>query len=118
MKKYILFSFLAIGLVFNSFSQETSSKKKTVTTSFWVNGVCEMCQTRIQKAALNTKGVKMAKWQVESKILTVVYSQKKCTPLDIKKKIAAVGHDTEGVRATDEAYNNLHMCCLYERKQF
>lgn len=116
MKKIILLSFLLLSFTANSFAQETTSKKKTVKTTFWVNGQCDMCQTRIQKAALSTKGVKMASWHIESKMLTVVYNRTKCSEKDIKKSIAAVGHDSEGVRATDEAYNNLHMCCLYERE--
>lgn len=116
MKKIILFSFLLFSFTVISLAQETTSKKKTVKTTFWVNGKCDMCQTRIQKAALSTKGVKMASWHIESKILTVIYNQKKCAEKDIKANIAAVGHDSEGFRATDEAYNNLHMCCFYERE--
>ena len=116
MNKYILFSLLILYSITGSIAQESKSKKKIVTTTFWVNGVCEMCQTRIQKAALSTKGVKMAKWHVESKMLTVVFSQKKCSIMDIKQNIAAVGHDSKDVRATEEAYNNLHMCCFYERE--
>lgn len=118
MKKYILGTLLILISITGSFAQETKSKKKIITTTFWVNGVCEMCQTRIQKAALGTKGVKMARWNVESKMLTVVFSQKKCSMKEIKQNIAAVGHDTDGIRATDEAYNNLHMCCFYERQEF
>ena len=34
---------------------------------------------------------------------------------DVKKAIAKVGHDTEGVKATKEDYDNLHSCCQYER---
>ena len=116
MKKIILLSFLLLSFEANSFAQETTSKKKTVKTTFWVNGQCDMCQTRIQKAALSTKGVKMASWHIESKMLTVVYNRTKCSEKDVKQSIATVGHDSEGVRATDEAYNNLHMCCLYERE--
>ena len=116
MKKYIIFCLLAISFSIQSFSQEDNSKKKNLKTTFWVNGQCDMCQARIQKAALSTKGVKMANWHIESEMLTVYYNQTKCSENDIKRNIAAVGHDSEDVRATDEAYNELHMCCLYERE--
>ena len=29
----------------------------------------------------------------------------------------AAGYDTDQVRGNDTAYNNLHACCQYERKQ-
>ena len=112
----MLISFLLLGFVASSIAQEPASKKKTVQTTFWVNGICDMCQTRIQKAALSTKGVKMASWHIERKMLTVLYNQKKCSVLDIKNSIAAVGHDSKDVKATDEAYDNLHFCCMYERE--
>lgn len=116
MKNIILFSFLLLSYTFQVTAQENSNKKKIVKTTFWVNGLCDMCQNRIQKAALNTKGVKMANWHIESKTLTVVYNHTKCSETDIKQNIANVGHDSEEIRATDEAYENLHSCCLYDRK--
>ena len=35
----------------------------------------------------------------------------------VKKSIVAVGHDTEGMKASDEAYNNLHGCCKYRDEE-
>ncbi len=116
MKKIVLVSLLILSYTVSGIAQENSPKKKIVKTSFWVNGNCEMCQTRIQKAALNTKGVKMANWHIESKMLSIVYNHTKCSINDIKQNIANVGHDSEDVRAPDEIYNKLHTCCLYERK--
>ena len=34
----------------------------------------------------------------------------------IQKSISNVGHDTDLFRASDELYNELPICCLYERK--
>jgi mercuric ion binding protein len=89
---------------------------KNVTEKFWVNGNCEMCQNRIQKAALSVKGVKYASWDIETDMLTVIYNPEKCTLDSIKKAIADVGHDNDVYKAPDEIYNNLHSCCKYERK--
>jgi len=116
MKKTVMISLLLISYLTQGFSQEPTSTKKIVKTTFWVNGVCEMCQTRIQKAALSTKGVKMANWHIESKMLTVLYNPKKCTVTAIKQNIANVGHDSKDIKATNEAYKNLHHCCLYDRE--
>lgn len=116
MKKYFLFSLLVISFSLQGLSQESQTKKKNVKTTFWVNGQCDMCQARIQKVALSTKGVKMANWHIESKMLTVIYNQKKCSLNDIKNNIVAVGHDMKDVRASDDNYKNLHFCCQYERE--
>ena len=116
MKKIFLISILLFGYTIQGIAQDNASKKKIVKTSFWVNGNCEMCQARIQKEALKTKGVKMANWQIESKMLSVVYNQTKCSVNDIKQSVVDVGHDSKGYTATDEAYKNLHVCCKYDRR--
>jgi len=110
---------LILFVIFLSFAMQNREGidrlNKTVKTSFWVNGNCEMCQARIQKAALEVKGVKMAHWTIDSKVLTVLYNDKKCSVDDIKKNIAKVGHDTIGFSAPNEVYENLHACCQYDR---
>ena len=116
MKKTIFISLLLVSFSIQGIAQENTSNKKIVKTSFWVNGICEMCQERIQKAALSTKGVKMATWHIDSKMLSLVYNRKKCDINDIKENIADIGHDSEDLRAPDEAYNNLHACCHYQRR--
>lgn len=78
-----------------------------------VDGVCEMCKARIEKAALQTKGVKSAEWDVESHQLTAVFNPKRFDEAALHQNIAAVGHDTEKVTAPDEAYAQLHDCCQY-----
>jgi hypothetical protein len=36
--------------------------------------------------------------------------------MNIEKEIAAVGYDTQDVKATDDAYHKLPKCCQYERE--
>ncbi|HIP49683.1 MAG TPA: copper chaperone [Lutibacter sp.] len=115
MKKIILVLVL-LSYAIQGIAQDNTTKKKTEKATFWVNGNCEMCQNRIQKAALKTKGVKMAKWNIESDMLSVVYKTKNCNIADIKENIAKVGHDSQGHKATNEVYNNLHGCCQYDRE--
>lgn len=123
MKYLLIISLLVLNFSFQSVNYNANMEQlevetrieKNIKTSFWVNGVCEMCQARIQKAALKTKGVKMAKWNIETKILSVIYSDKKCSVDDIKKNLAKAGHDTVEFKATDTAYENLHGCCHYDR---
>ena len=113
MKKIITI----VLLVFVGLSVQAQVKKnKNAKYVTEVNGNCEQCQKRIQKAAFSVEGVKSAVWNIETHQLNVILNEEKCTLLDVKKAIAKVGHDTDGVRAKDEVYESLHHCCLYERK--
>ncbi len=94
-------------------AQEVKNKNAKYTTT--IKGSCDMCQKRIQKAALTVSGVKQAIWNIETKELSVIFNENKTSPLDIKTAIAKVGHDSDDVKASDEAYNKLHGCCKYER---
>jgi hypothetical protein len=91
-------------------SQMTSPKTET----FKVWGNCDMCKARIEKAA-KINGVSKD-WNKDTKILTLVYNPSDVKPDDILKKVAAVGHDTEKFKASDEVYKNLPGCCRYERE--
>jgi len=108
---------LGMMLLFVAFSTQAQDKKsKNAKYTFEVNGNCEQCQKRIQKAAFSVDGVKMASWNVETHEITVIINEEKCSLLDVKKAIANVGHDTKDVKAKDEVYEKLHSCCKYERE--
>jgi mercuric ion binding protein len=108
---------LGIMLLFVAFSTQAQEKKsKNAKYTFSVNGNCEMCQKRIQKAAFSVAGVKTAMWNIETHDMTIIINEEKCSLIDVKKAIANVGHDTEEVKTTQEIYDSLHGCCQYERK--
>jgi len=106
MKKIITIAVLLIGLT-------TLAQNKNERAALEVDGVCMMCKTRIEKASLKTKGVKSAVWNVKTHELKLIYDARKTNLDSIRKNIAAVGHDTKGLKATDEAYNTVHPCCRY-----
>ncbi|HSZ72145.1 MAG TPA: heavy-metal-associated domain-containing protein [Cytophagaceae bacterium] len=85
------------------------------TAVFKVYGNCAMCVERIQDAALESNYVKSADWNIDTKMLTVVYDEDNISLLKIHENIAAVGHDTDLVRAPDKKYRKLPECCKYER---
>ncbi len=89
------------------------AQNKNAKATFEVDGVCGMCKVRIEKAALNTKGVKSAVWSIESHILSLIYDERKTNLDTVHKRIAKVGHDTEKVTATEEAYLTVDDCCRY-----
>ena len=90
------------------FAQE-KNKKMTME----VDGKCDMCKMRIDKAALGVKGVKYAQWDVPSHQLTLIVDERKTDPMKIKTALVEVGHDTKELKATDEAYASVHPCCKY-----
>ncbi|MDO8368599.1 MAG: heavy-metal-associated domain-containing protein [Saprospiraceae bacterium] len=115
MKFIVFFSTIFFfNLVNLSPSNAQTDRKPGMTAKFTVYGNCGMCEKRIEKAA-KIKGVSAVDWDVDTKILTVRFDENKVKPLKIHEAVAAVGHDTDNVRAKDKVYNKLHSCCLYER---
>ena len=91
----------------------TFAQKKNKKLTMEVDGKCEMCKIRIEKAALGTKGVKYAFWDVSSHQLSLIFDENKTDPMKVKKALVEVGHDTKELKATKEAYNSVHPCCKY-----
>lgn len=83
-----------------------------VKTTIKVSGNCGQCKSRIENA-LDMKGIKSAEWNVDTKMLEVVYVPEKISIEQINKLIASVGHDTETEKAADSVYLKLPDCCLY-----
>ncbi|MGL2966566.1 heavy-metal-associated domain-containing protein [Flavobacterium sp. XGLA_31] len=108
---------LGMMLLFVAFSGQAQEKKnKNAKYEFEVNGNCEQCKKRIEKAAFSVAGVKSADWHIDDHKLHLIINEEKCSVVDVKKAIAKVGHDTDDIKADDEVYKNLHACCQYERK--
>ena len=97
-------------------TQPQAKKNKNAKYTIEVNGNCEQCQRRIQKAAFSVNGVKTASWSIETHKLDLILNEEKSSITDVKKAIAKVGHDAEEVKATKADYDNLHYCCQYERE--
>lgn len=93
-----------------AFAQKKTSKYKEI--NFDVSGICEMCEDRIEKV-LDTKGIRVADWNVDTHNCRVIFNTTKITELAIHKLIAGIGHDTEKVKASKESYDNIHSCCKY-----
>lgn len=105
MKNLTLLLLFAVS--FTSFGQ-----KKYVTDSIKVYGNCDMCEERIEDA-IDIVGVRAGNWNMETKMLTIIYSPAKITIEEIHQMCANIGHGTSMIKATEEAYNELHHCCKY-----
>lgn len=88
---------------------------KNDTRTCKVAGNCGMCEKRIETSAKGLEGVSVAEWDKKTKVLTVTFDAEKVTLLKIEEAVAAVGYDTENVKAKQEVYNKLPGCCKYER---
>lgn len=106
--KIIIVAILAIVFTSNIYSQSATTKTETIK----VSGNCEMCKARIEKAA-KLDGVSNAEWSTKTKMLSVTFDPAKTNIDAIEKKIAASGHDTEKLKATDAVYDKLPGCCKY-----
>jgi len=93
-----------------SYAQIKNAKTETVK----VYGNCGMCEATIEKAG-SLKKVAKVDWDQDTKMATITYDAKKTTQDEILKKISLAGYDSEKFIAPDDAYNNLHGCCQYER---
>jgi len=111
MKKYILILLIAVVGV------TATAQDKNAKATIEVDGICGMCKQRIETAAIKTKGVKSAVWNVETKECKLIFDERKTNLATISQSIADVGHDTKEIKATDEAYNSVHACCLYRDEE-
>tara|TARA_B100000678_G_scaffold32629_1_gene24066 strand:+ start:5635 stop:6021 length:387 start_codon:yes stop_codon:yes gene_type:complete len=104
--------FLSLMLLFSF-----KSISQTKSTVIIVDGVCMMCENRIEKQAIDKKGIKLADWNLENRTLKLVYNEKHISVDEIHKFIASIGHDTKKEIASDEAYSLLDPCCKYRDLQ-
>src|SRR5688572_29461890 len=106
------FKILSLATAFVAISSMAVAQSKTET--FKVSGNCGMCKNKIEKAAKEA-GAKTASWDEDTKVITVTYKTSSTNTAKIQQKIAAVGYDNAGAKATTEAYDKLHGCCKYDR---
>lgn len=114
MKKFILIA-LVLFAAGGAFAQQ--KKNKNAKYEIEVNGNCDQCKKRIEKAAFSVPGVKSAVWSMDTHKLQLILNEEKTSVTEVHKAIANVGHDTDAVKAADVDYENLHHCCKYEREQ-
>ncbi|MFD2725322.1 heavy-metal-associated domain-containing protein [Hyunsoonleella rubra] len=102
-----------LTLVMLVLATTTFAQDKNAKASLEVDGVCGMCKARIEKACLNTKGVKYAQWNVDTHELKLIFDERKTNTSIITNSVLEAGHDVQEQKATDEAYAQVHPCCQY-----
>ncbi|WP_299181492.1 TonB-dependent receptor [uncultured Chryseobacterium sp.] len=94
---------------------DTSHHDHKKENEFYVKGNCGSCKARIEKAAKDA-GADSAEWNAEKQMVTLNFQSSKTSADMILKKIAEVGHDNEKYKSSDDVYNALPGCCLYDRE--
>ncbi|MBM2813334.1 MAG: MerP protein [Ignavibacteria bacterium] len=123
MKKLISRTFIAIATIaiFASVSytnaQENVQDKAQpliIEAQIKTSAVCDMCQSKIEKALKKVDGVQEANLNVDTKIATVKYESEKTDIDKLRATIAKVGYNADEVKADEKAYNKLPKCCKSE----
>lgn len=98
-----------------SFKTDIKTTDNITSSHMKVSGACGMCKDRIEGIAGNITHIVNTDYNLANQTLTFYFNKQP----DINKlaeSLKAAGHDNEFGKATDEAYNNLHSCCKYQRK--
>ncbi len=103
-------SFLILAMAFISMSAFTT-KGGTETVEITTSAICGECKERIETALYNQKGVKIAELNMETKVVTVIYSPKKTDVAALKTAITKAGYSADEIPADVDAFNKLPRCC-------
>ena len=102
---------ILLALLSGTASAQTNSKK-TATAEIQTSAVCGMCEDLIvHKNLAFEKGVKYAKMDVKTGLLTVNYRKDKTSVSRLRNLISNLGYCADSVKADSVAYENLHFCC-------
>ncbi|MEO8591160.1 MAG: copper chaperone [Flavobacteriales bacterium] len=110
MKSSTLFLLLPMAVLFGS----CGSIDNAATTTVLINGNCSMCEETIEGAAL-VEGLSMADWDKTTRKAVLTYDSTRTDARALLQRIANVGYDSQEFVADDAAYENLPMCCQYDR---
>ena len=108
---------IAILLLFGLNLATNAQDKKDETIKIKTSAICGSCKTRIEKGLSEAKGIKEAKLDLETKIVTVKYSPSATSPVEIRKAVSMLGYDADEVKADPKAYAKLPQCCKEESQK-
>ncbi|HVX52291.1 MAG TPA: TonB-dependent receptor [Chitinophagaceae bacterium] len=111
--KYLMILIACVSIAAWAYPQTT---EKDTAVTITVYGNCDQCKQRIE-AAVRGRGVTSANWDIDTKILSIVYNPSKTSLDKIQQHIVNAGHDTQFKKAKDDVYNSLPACCLYRKNE-
>jgi len=99
----------SLVLVFLLFSLHGKAQLNTV--KIITSSLCSTCKKAIEHNLSFEKGVKSATVDIDTKVLTVAYDQKKTNPEKIRIAVTKIGYDADSLKADQKAFNKLPECC-------
>ena len=103
MKKFVLIAaLLAFGF---------TTQAQTETVDIKTSAICGMCKKAIERELAYEKGVKTAKLDLKTKVVTVEYDPAKTSPDKIKERITLTGYNADTMERNAKAYDKLPDCC-------
>ena len=105
---------LLVVFMLGVFTVFAAEKTETIKVK---GGDCDDCKKHIETVVTGVDGVTSAEWNVETKILTVVFDDEVTTLDKVQMFIAQGGNDTPKYKAPDKAYDALPECCQYDREE-
>lgn len=78
-----------------------------------VDANCQICQERIEKAALSVNGVCSAHWNIADGKLDLLFDSSLTDLNKISIAIAQVGHETNLHKANKESQDKMEDCCKH-----
>jgi len=110
----VLMIFLLSAGVDSAYSQQRRGQS-LVNTEFKALGLCGMCKTRIERAAMSVEGVRQATWNQAKQMVAVRFDSTRTNQEAIERAIARAGHDTQNFITDEKTYSNMYHCCKYPR---
>lgn len=105
---------LTMLLSISPLAQAQKMKKESVDgykVEIQTSAICDMCKYTLEKDLAFEKGVKKATLDLETKVMTIVYNEKKTSPEKLRNRINKVGYHADWMPRDATAYEKLPMCC-------
>jgi len=75
------------------------------------SGICEMCKETLEYDLAFEKGVKEAVFNLDNKVITIIYNPKRTNPDRLRKRITKIGYHADWLARDSAAYHKLPLCC-------
>ena len=109
MRNLFLTALTSLFLLGNVFAINGPGDENEV--KFKTSAICGMCKVRIERNLAFEKGVKEARLDVKSTIVTIKYNPNKTDVAKLKTNISKSGYDADEVLADKKGYDKLPACC-------
>ena len=109
MRNLFLTVLTSLFLLGNVFALAGPGDEKEVKLK--TSAICGMCKARIERNLAFEKGVKEAKLDVKTKIVTITYNPNKTDVAKLKANVSKSGYDADEVLADEKGYAKLPACC-------